>query len=85
VVSRVVLKRLKVKRALPAHGVVGRPMLATYEVANGKRFWPSLSIALAELDGADAFTKQPQSYLLHVAAKMTASVRPQFLRGRGRR
>jgi uncharacterized protein (DUF58 family) len=79
VVSRVVLKRLKVKRNLPAHGVVGRAMLATYELANGKRFWPSFSIALSELDGADAFTKQPQCYLLHVAAKMTASVPAEFI------
>src|SRR5215211_3625001 len=64
VISRIVLRRLRIKRVLPAHGVVGRAMPVTYEFANGKRYWPSLSICLSELDGADAFTKQPQCYLL---------------------
>src|SRR5439155_25393867 len=41
---------------------------------NGKRFWPSLSATLAELDGAEAFTRQPQSYMLHAAARTTAVV-----------
>jgi uncharacterized protein (DUF58 family) len=79
VISRVVLRRIRIKRVIPAHGVVGRPMAVTYEFNNGKRYWPSLSIALSELDGADAFTKQPQCYLLHVAAKMTALVPAELI------
>lgn len=74
VVSKMVLRRISVQRVLPENGVVGRPMTTVYEFSNNKKFWPSLSVTLAELDGAEAFTKQPQSYLLHVAAKMTASV-----------
>jgi uncharacterized protein (DUF58 family) len=74
IVSRIVLRRLLVVRVLPKHGVVGEPMIAYYEMTNGKRFWPSLSVSLAELDGVEGFTKQPQCYMLHAAPKMTASV-----------
>ena len=74
VVSRKVLRRLNVRRVLPDHGTVGRPMTITYRFTNAKRFWPSLSVTVAELDGAEAFTKQPQTYLLHAAPRMTASV-----------
>jgi uncharacterized protein (DUF58 family) len=79
VISRVVLKRIKIKRVLPAHGVVGRPMGVTYEFTNSKRYWPSFSVCLSELDGAEAFTKQPQCYLLHVASGMTAIVPAEFI------
>jgi uncharacterized protein (DUF58 family) len=73
-ISRLVLRRLKVRRVYPAHGVVGRTMRAVYEITNTKRFWPSLSVSLAELDGVDGFERQPQCYMLHAAAGMTASV-----------
>src|ERR671912_1985128 len=79
VVSRKVLRRLNVRRSLPDHGTVGRPMTITYRFANDKRFWPSLSVTVAELDGAEGFTKQPQSYLLHAAAGTVASVPTEFL------
>ena len=79
VISRVVLRRIRLRRVLPAHGVVGRPMAVSYEFDNGKRFWPSLSVCLSELDGAEAFTKQPQCYLLHVAPRMTAAVPTEFI------
>lgn len=78
-ISRLVLKRLRVRRVLPDHAVVGRPMAATYEFTNDKRFWPSLSVLLSEWDGADGFTRQPQCYLLHVAPGMTASVSVQAM------
>jgi uncharacterized protein (DUF58 family) len=74
VISRVVLRRLELHRVLPELAVVGQPTTVTYEFHNGKRFWPSLSVALAELDGAEAFTRQPQSYLLHAASRHTATV-----------
>ena len=74
VISRFVLGRLRVRRVLPDHGVVGRPMPVTYEFRNDKRFWPSLSVCIAELDGVEGFTKQPQFSLLHAAAGMTAAV-----------
>jgi uncharacterized protein (DUF58 family) len=74
VISRVVLRKLRVHREVPDHGEVGRPMSVTYEFRNDKRFWPSLSVSLAELDGVEGFTKQPQAYLLHSAAGMAASV-----------
>ena len=74
VISRVVLRRLELRRALPELAVVGQPTTVVYEFTNSKRFWPTLSVCCAELDGAEAFTRQPQSYLLHVAARMTASV-----------
>jgi uncharacterized protein (DUF58 family) len=73
-INRLVLRRLAVTRALPEHGVVGRHCVYTYEVTNNKRYWPSFSVTVAELDGADAFLRQPQGYLLHCAARMTAVV-----------
>ncbi len=74
VISRSVVRRLKVRRVLPEHGVVGRTLRAVYEITNLKRFWPSLSVSISELDGVQGFTHQPQSYLLHVAPGMTAIV-----------
>src|ERR1700760_906407 len=50
IISRLVLKRVKVTRELPEHGVVGKPLGMTYQFFNGKGFWPSLSVSLAELD-----------------------------------
>lgn len=73
-ISRLVVRRLKVRRVLPEHGVVGRPVPASYEITNQKRFWPSLSVSISELDGVQGFTRQPQCYLLHVAPGMTAHV-----------
>jgi uncharacterized protein (DUF58 family) len=74
VISRLVLKRLAVRRVLPESGCVGRMLTITYDITNGKRFWPSLSVSIAELDGVEAFTTQPQTYMLHAAPGMTASV-----------
>lgn len=74
IISRFVLKRLAVRRILPEYGSVGQPLWLEYQVTNEKRFWPSLSISIAELDGVEAFTTQPQGYMLHAAARMTASV-----------
>src|SRR4051794_39598056 len=74
IISRKVLRRLKVRRLLPDHGTIGSPMTVVYQFTNRKRFWPSLSVTAAELDGAQGFTRQPTSYLLHAAPGMTASV-----------
>src|SRR5690242_9392782 len=74
IVSRVVLRRLRVQRELPEHAVVGQPATIVYEFRNNKRFWPSLSVTLGELDGAEAFVKQPCAYMLHAAAGTLAIV-----------
>jgi uncharacterized protein (DUF58 family) len=74
VISRFVLRGLDLNRVLPEHGSVGQTLVVNYEFTNRKRFWPSLSVTIAELDGADAFKKQPHGYLLHVAPRMTAIV-----------
>jgi uncharacterized protein (DUF58 family) len=74
VISRLVLKGLVVERDLPDHGCVGDTLTVPYKFTNRKRYWPSLSVVLAELDGAEAFSKQPHCFLLHVAAGMTAGV-----------
>lgn len=73
-ISRLVLRKLELQRILPELAVVGQPTTIAYEFHNGKKFWPSLSVCLAELDGSEAFTRQPQSYMLHAAAHMTATV-----------
>ena len=74
ILSRTVLRKLNVRRSLPPHAVVGVLTTFQYELTNAKRYWPSLSVNLAELDGVEGFVKQPQCYLLHAAPKMTASV-----------
>jgi uncharacterized protein (DUF58 family) len=68
VVSRKVLKKLAAHRTLPDHATVGVATTIAYRFENRKRFWPSLSVTVAELDGADGFVAQPQGYLLHAAA-----------------
>src|ERR1044072_6318624 len=73
-ISKVVLRRLFLHRVLPELAVVGQATTITYEFTNEKRFWPSLSVCLSELDGPEAFTKQPQSYMLHAASRHTATV-----------
>lgn len=73
-VGRIVLKKLRLQRVLPENGVVGRPMTVTYEFENRKRFWPSFSVTASELEGVEAFMKQPNGYLLHVAPRQTAIV-----------
>lgn len=78
-ISRVVLRRLKVRRLLPEHAVVGKPLTLMYEFTNTKRFWPSFSVTLGELDAAEAFVKQPLAYMLHTAPRTTASVPTEVL------
>jgi uncharacterized protein (DUF58 family) len=73
-ISKMVLRKLRIDRELPEHGIVGRRITLMYHIQNTKRFWPSLSVTVAELDGAEAFTKQPQAYMLHAAARHTAIV-----------
>ena len=73
-VSRMVVRKLEVRRNFPEHVAVGRQVTLQYEITNRKRYWPSLSVFLAELEGAEAFTTQVQAYMLHAAAGMTATV-----------
>src|SRR5207248_5372656 len=48
VISRFVLRGLAMKRILPEHAIVGQPMTVAYEFTNAKRYWPSLSVTVAE-------------------------------------
>ncbi|MDP9174630.1 MAG: DUF58 domain-containing protein [Planctomycetota bacterium] len=71
---RLVLSRLRVSRILPDHAFVGGSATIQYRFQNAKRFWPSLSVSLSELDGSEAFMRQPHAYLLHSAAGTTVQV-----------
>ncbi len=73
-ISGLVIQRLTVERVLPDHAIVGRPTVIYYQITNHKRYWPSLSVTMAEGDGLDAFTRQPTAYMLHCANRTTASV-----------
>jgi uncharacterized protein (DUF58 family) len=73
-VSRSVLRKLKVERDFPEHLTVGQRGVITYRFTNEKRFWPSLSVCLGELDGNEAFTQQIYCYMLHAAGGQTAVV-----------
>src|SRR5215212_4226205 len=78
-ISRIVLRRLEVRRLFPDYVVVGEAASMQYEFQNKKRYWPSLSVTVSELSASDAFTRQPQAYLLHAAAGMTAHVPMLFI------
>jgi uncharacterized protein (DUF58 family) len=79
IISRGVLRRLALHRILPEHGVVGREMSVSYEFTNLKRFWPSFAVTIAEMEGVEAFARQPHGYLLHVAPKSTTTVPVQLI------
>ena len=72
-VSRFSLRKLRVRRIIPDYFAVGEPSSLSYSVSNEKRYWPSVSVALGEIDGCEGFTRQPYAYVLHVAAGMTAN------------
>ncbi len=78
-ISRLVLRRVEIERILPEQFIVGRPATLSYEFHNHKRFWPSFSISLGELDGCDALARQPYSYMLHAAAHATARISTEVL------
>jgi uncharacterized protein (DUF58 family) len=73
-ISRLVLRGVSLHRSLPDHACVGEPVTVSYQLTNTKKFWPSLSVVLAELDGVEGFATQPHCFLLHAAPRMTASV-----------
>jgi uncharacterized protein (DUF58 family) len=72
--SRHGLRRLNMTRLLPDQAIVGRPFLIHYDIVNLKRFWASLSVTVAEIDGVEHFRRQPQGYLLHVAPRQSAAI-----------
>jgi uncharacterized protein (DUF58 family) len=73
-VSLAVLRKLRVERGFPEHLTVGQRGVITYRFINEKRFWPSLSVCLGELDGNEAFSQQVYCYMLHAAAGQVAVV-----------
>jgi uncharacterized protein (DUF58 family) len=79
IISRLVLKHVRITREMSEHASVGKPVSISYQFRNYKRFWPSFSISLAELDGVQGFVRQPQSYLLHAAAQTDATVPVQVI------
>jgi uncharacterized protein (DUF58 family) len=79
IISRGVLRRLSLHRVLPEHGVVGREMSVSYEFKNLKHFWPSFAVTIAEMEGVEAFVRQPHGYLLHVAPRSTTTVPVQLI------
>src|SRR3954471_19469231 len=78
-ISLLVVRRLSVRRVVPDHGVGGRPLTFNYEFHHDQRFWPSLSVCLSEIDGAEGFTKQPMCYMLHAAPGTSAVVPMEVL------
>ncbi len=64
VLSEVALAQLEVCREAPAEPCAGAPFLVTYRVANRKRLWPSLTLAVEErggpLEGVRVFLLQLQ-------------------------
>ncbi len=73
-ISKTVLRRLSATRVIPEHATVGQRTCVEYTFTNKNRYWPTFSVCLAELESFAAFTRQPQTYLLHCAAGTTAHV-----------
>lgn len=73
-ISRIVLRKLTVRRIMPELLVVGEPANLSYSITNAKSHLPSISVSLGELDGCESFVQQPYSYLLHVAPGMTTEI-----------
>lgn len=67
-ISRTSIRKLSVHRSVPDHLVVGDPATLVYTLSNGKRYWPSISVSMGELDGCEGFVFQPYGYLLHAPA-----------------
>lgn len=82
ILSKRVLRKLTIRRTLPDHALVGVPARIVYSFANSKRYLASLSVTVSEIDAADGFTKQPQAYMLHAAAGMTAMVPTEVIPSR---
>ncbi len=86
-ISRLVLHKVQVRRIIPETSTVGSPMVMHYAFTNDKRFWPSLSVGFAELEGSEAFVAQPVAYMLHAAPRTTTTVAAEVIpkrRGRHR-
>ena len=79
VISRWVLGHVRVRRSLPENATVGAPMRVDYEIDNRKRFWPTMGVWIAELDGGGAFDRPPAAYVLHAAAGRNAQVRSEIV------
>jgi uncharacterized protein (DUF58 family) len=79
-----ILGRVSVRRILPDHGIVGQSLTIQYEIANRKRLWPAMAVTLAELEGVEAFSRQPRAFVLHVAPRgSTAALCEAMPRRRG--
>ncbi|HEY3452236.1 MAG TPA: DUF58 domain-containing protein [Myxococcales bacterium] len=57
VLSEGALEGLSVRRRLPSDPAAGDPFRVTYEITNGKRFWPSPTLSLSERRGPFAGAK----------------------------
>lgn len=79
IIGRIALRKLIADRDLPEHAVVGQPITLNYRIQNQKRWWPSMSVTLAEIDGAESLALQPHAYLLHVAAGKNTSINSEGL------
>lgn len=73
-ISRWVLRAVNIRRVLPDFAAVGAATRITYEIDNRKRWWPTFSVTIAELDAPGAFDRQPHAYVMHAAAGLSATV-----------
>lgn len=48
IVSGMMIRSIRIRRLLPAHGIVGEPMIVRYEVTNRSRFLPIFNIHIKE-------------------------------------
>ena len=79
IISRWVLRHVTVRRLVPEYAAVGSRVRISYHIDNRKRWWPTLSVTISELDAPGAFDRQPHAYVMHTAAGMQATVHAEVV------
>ena len=76
IISGMMIRSIRIRRLLPAHAIVGEPMIVRYEVTNRSRFLPIFNIHIKERDvpGASGFNNmmdRVSAWVMHVGPKET--------------
>jgi len=76
VVSGMMIRSIRIRRLLPAHGIVGEPMTVRYEVTNRSRFLPIFNIHIIEQNvnepsGFNHMMEPVSAWVMHVGPNET--------------
>ncbi len=76
IVSGIMIRNIRIRRLLPAHGIVGEPMTVRYEVTNHSRFFPIFNIHIKERNvkkpsGFNNMMDPISAWIMHVGPRET--------------